>query len=184
MASRRRVSYRTSRDHFFNLKAEKWLTLKPKKKKKKQKQTVLKKRAPLPPHLALPLLVPSEELPDLVQEPGVLLPAAQPEGGLSGAACGCHCFCAAGCVGRVERVACSCRSLKWERRRVWWGEVAKKEKKKNQRRDRRRKEGREEELKKMRPSLVPARDSRTRTLKPLRCAPGWSAARPTQTDAL
>lgn len=44
----------------------------------------------LPPHLALPLLVPSEELPDLVQEPGVLLPAAQPEGGLSGAACGCH----------------------------------------------------------------------------------------------
>lgn len=78
----------------------------------------LKKGGPLPPHLALPLLVPSEELPDLVQEPGVLLPAAQPEGGLSGAACGCHCFCAAGWFGQVERVGFSCRSLKSESRRV------------------------------------------------------------------
>lgn len=43
-----------------------------------------------PPHLALPLLVPSEEVPDLIQEPGVLLPAAQSEGGLRGAAGGRH----------------------------------------------------------------------------------------------
>lgn len=48
------------------------------------------------PHLALPLLVPSEELPDLIQEAGALLPPAQPEGGLCGAARGCH-----GCGNRL-----------------------------------------------------------------------------------
>lgn len=41
------------------------------------------------PHLALPLLVPSKEFSDLIQKAGVLLPAAQPEGGLCGA-CRCH----------------------------------------------------------------------------------------------
>lgn len=66
----------------------------------------------LPPHLALPLLVPAEELPDLVQESGVLLPAAQPEGGLSGAACGCHASVLLSGFGRVERAGFSCRSLK------------------------------------------------------------------------
>lgn len=38
------------------------------------------------PHLALPLLVSSKELSNLVQEAGVLLPPAQPERSLSGAA--------------------------------------------------------------------------------------------------
>lgn len=38
--------------------------------------------------------------------------------------------------------------------------------------------------KKSQPILSPARGSPTRTLKPLRCAPGWSAARPTRRVAL
>lgn len=42
------------------------------------------------PHLALPLLVASKELSNLIQEAGALLPPAQPEGGLCRAACGCH----------------------------------------------------------------------------------------------
>lgn len=49
------------------------------------------------PHLALPLLVSSKELSNLVQEPGVLLPPAQPESSLRGAACRCH-FCKGGLV--------------------------------------------------------------------------------------
>lgn len=47
-------------------------------------------RLSLLPHLALPLLVPSKELSNLIQEAGVLLPAAQAEGGLCRAACRCH----------------------------------------------------------------------------------------------
>lgn len=47
-------------------------------------------RLSLLPHLALPLLVPSKELSNLIQKAGVLLPPAQPEGGLCRAACGCH----------------------------------------------------------------------------------------------
>lgn len=42
------------------------------------------------PHLALPLLVSSKELSNLVQEAGVLLPPAQPERSLSRAACRRH----------------------------------------------------------------------------------------------
>lgn len=56
------------------------------------------------PHLALPLLVPSKELPDLIQEAGVLLPPAQPEGGLCGAACGCH-----ACSDGWQYLYCACR---------------------------------------------------------------------------
>lgn len=49
------------------------------------------------PHLALPLLLSSKELSNLVQEAGVLLPPAQPESSLRGAACRCH-FCQGGLV--------------------------------------------------------------------------------------
>lgn len=53
------------------------------------------------PHLALPLLVSSKELSNLVQEAGVLLPPAQPEASLSGAARRRH-LCSGG------RVSCVC----------------------------------------------------------------------------
>lgn len=55
----------------------------------------------------------------------------------------------------------SCCSLKWETER--------------QRREKRKER---EGGKKSKPILGPVRGYPTRTLKPLRCAPGWSAARP------
>lgn len=60
------------------------------------------------PHLALPLLVPSKELSNLIQEAGVLLPATQAEGGLCRAACRCH-GCISSCLCLMWR---SCVSLK------------------------------------------------------------------------
>lgn len=54
------------------------------------------------PHLALPLLVSSKELSNLVQEAGVLLPPTQPEGSLSRAARGRH-LCSGGWVVFVKR---------------------------------------------------------------------------------
>lgn len=54
------------------------------------------------PHLALPLLVSSKELSNLVQEAGVLLPPTQPEGSLSRAAGRRH-LCSGGWVVFVKR---------------------------------------------------------------------------------
>lgn len=55
------------------------------------------------PHLALPLLVSSKELSNLVQEAGVLLPPAQPEPSLSGSARRRH-LCFGGRVACLSKV--------------------------------------------------------------------------------